>query len=294
MTLKVALFGLGIMGSGMAGCLLRAGHSLTLYNRTAEKAAPFVAQGAISAATPAEAAANADVLISMVADDAASRAVWLGPHGALAAARPDAVLVECSTLSIGWLRELESHAAMRNLPLLDCPVMGSKAAVEAGTVSVWAGGDPAALERARPAISAFSSEIIHLGPTGSGLVMKLIGNMIGAITAAAFAEGIALAEESGLSAETITACLGKGAVASPFMQRRLPRMLNGDYADVHFELQWMRKDLSYAAQLGEGLGIPTPMAALAREVYQIACQRGFAELDSAAVIEAIRPRTKPD
>jgi len=292
--MRVALLGLGIMGGGMAGCLLRAGHSLTVYNRTAAKAEPFVAMGTTCAATPAAAVDGAEVVISMVADDAASRAVWIGPEGALPAARPESVLLECSTLSMAWLRELADHAAARALPLLDCPVMGSKAAAQEGTLAIWAGGDPAALERARPVLAAISAEVIHLGPTGAGLTMKLIGNMIGAVTAAAFAEGIALAEAAGLSAETIMACLGKGAVASPFMQRRLPRMLNGDYADVHFELQWMRKDLSYATQMGESSGVPMPIAALAREMYQIACQRGFAELDSAAVIEAIRPRPHPD
>lgn len=292
--MRVALLGLGIMGGGMAGCLLRAGHTLTVYNRTAAKADPFVAMGATYAATPAAAVADAEVVISMVADDAASRTVWIGPDGALPAARPEAVLLECSTISAGWLRELAGIAAARALPLLDCPVMGSKAAAQEGSLAIWVGGDAAALERARPALAAISAEVIHLGPTGAGLTMKLIGNMIGAVTAAAFAEGIALAETAGLSPETITACLGKGAVASPFMQRRLPRMLNGDYADVHFELQWMRKDLSYAAQMGESANIPTPIAALAREIYQIACQRGFAELDSAAVIEAIRPHPHPD
>ncbi|HEX5689775.1 MAG TPA: NAD(P)-binding domain-containing protein, partial [Roseiflexaceae bacterium] len=159
--LKVALLGLGTMGAGMADNLLKAGFPLAVYNRTRAKAAPLAAKGARVADTPREAANGADIVIGMVGDDVASRAIWLGEDGALAGAPEGAVMVECSTLSLEWVRQLAAQVAARGMAFLDSPVAGSKDAAEAGQLKLMVGGESAALERARPALEAFSQRIFH-------------------------------------------------------------------------------------------------------------------------------------
>src|SRR5688572_27413983 len=175
---RVALFGLGLMGAGMARRVLGAGFPLTIYNRTPGKATALVAAGAQLAATPREAAARADVIISMVADDAASRAVWLGENGALAGAARGAVLIEASTLTPGWIAELGQAAAQRGCELLDAPVTGSKIHAASGELSFLVGGSAAGLEKARPVLSVMSKAIVHVGLGGSGALLKLINNFL--------------------------------------------------------------------------------------------------------------------
>jgi 3-hydroxyisobutyrate dehydrogenase len=165
----VAILGLGLMGTGMAENLLKAGFALTVYNRTRAKAEALRERGAQVGETPRVAVSDAQVVISMVGDDAASRAVWLGDDGALAGARPDAVLVECSTLSLEWTRELAEAAAQRGLTLLDAPVGGSKDAAAAGELRLLVGGDAEGLERARPTLEAISKTIDLFGRQGTML-----------------------------------------------------------------------------------------------------------------------------
>src|SRR5574337_596041 len=158
---RIALMGLGIMGSGIAQNLLKHGFPLAVYNRTREKAQPLLAEGAQWADSPRAAAAQAEVVISVVGDDAASRAVWLGPEGALAGAPPGAVIVECSTLSLDWMRELNGLAQERSLRCVDAPLAGSKLAAEGGTLTLLVGAEPAVLESLRPVLQAFGSHIVH-------------------------------------------------------------------------------------------------------------------------------------
>jgi 3-hydroxyisobutyrate dehydrogenase len=160
---RVALIGLGLMGSGMARRLLGAGFPLTVYNRKAERATPLAAEGAHAAALPREAAARADVVLSMVADDAAARAVWLGEQGALAGVARGRVLVECSTVTLGWIEELAREAAAAGCELLDAPVTGSRTHAASGELSFLVGGSAAALDTARPVLAAMSRAIVHVG-----------------------------------------------------------------------------------------------------------------------------------
>jgi 3-hydroxyisobutyrate dehydrogenase len=287
----IALLGLGVMGAGMAGCLLRAGFPLTVYNRTAAKAAPFVERGAALAATPREAAVCADIVISMVGDDDASRAVWLGPDGALAGAGAGSVLVECSTLSLDWVRELAGLAAERGLPLLDAPVTGSREAAAAGELRLLVGGEAAALERARPALEAVSQRIVHLGPSGSGALMKLVNNLMGAVQIAALAEGLLLAERGGLHMAEVVPLIINGAPGSPIVKGKAARIAARDYSDTQFALRWMHKDTTYALRAADAFGVPMPTLAAAREVYRLARNRGLDDADFAAVAEALRPAT---
>lgn len=298
---SVALLGTGIMGFGMAQNLLKAGFPLAVYNRTREKAEPLAAQGARLADTPRAAAEGADVVIAMVGDDTASRAVWLGDpssgsgqgDGALAGVKNGAQLIECSTLSLAWVRELAGLAADRGLAFLDSPVTGSKDAAEAGELKLLVGGDSGALHRARPVLEAISQRIFHFGPNGSGATAKLINNLMGAVQIAALAEGLTLAERAGLDMEQVVPFLINAAPGSPIVKGKAARMAARDYGDTQFALRWMHKDASYAMQAAAEHGIPMPTLAAARELYQAAKSLGHADDDFAAVIEAIRRLTEP-
>jgi 3-hydroxyisobutyrate dehydrogenase len=284
----VALLGLGVMGSGMAQNLLKAGFSLTVYNRTPAKAEPLAAKGARVAETPKGAVSTAQVILSMVGDDTASRAMWLGENGALAGAKPDTVLVECSTLSLDWVRELAGHAASHNLAFLDSPVTGSKDAAEAGELRLLVGGDAAVLERVRPVLEAVSRRIDLFGPTGSGALIKLINNLMGGVQAVVLAEGLALAERAGLDMEQVVSFIINGAPGSPIVKGKAGRMAARDYADTQFALKWMHKDTTYALRAADEFGVPMPTVAVAHEVYRMARNLGLGEADFAAVIETLR------
>jgi len=295
---NVALLGLGIMGSGMAHNLLKAGFPLTVYNRTRAKAEPLAARGATVAASPHEAAAAADIVIAMVGDDHASRAVWLGDPstgsgrsgGALAVAQAGAVLVECSTLSIEWVRELAGRCAELGLDFLDAPVTGSKDVAESGTLKLMVGGETAALERARPVLEAISAQMIHFGPSGAGALIKLINNLMAATQVAVLAEGLNLAEQGGLDMALVVPFLINAAPGSPVVQGKAARIAARNYADTQFALRWMHKDATYAMRAADELGVPMPTLAAARELYRMARNLGLDEQDFAAVAEALRQK----
>jgi 3-hydroxyisobutyrate dehydrogenase len=287
MTQRVAFFGLGLMGSGMARRLLSAKYPLSVYNRNADKAAPLVAQGARLARTPREAAESADVVVSMVADDAASRAVWLGDSGALVAVRPGAVLVECSTLTTAWIRELATIASERGCELLDAPVTGSRTHAEAGELKFLVGGAAPALEKVRPLLSAMGREAVHVGPTGSGSLLKLVNNFLCGVQAASLAQALALIERAGLDRDTAAQVLTNGAPGSPLVRGVLPRMTAGDYTP-HFHLSLMAKDLSYAMKEGERVGILLSTAQAALGAFERGTATGRGQQDFSAVVETLR------
>ena len=284
---NIALLGVGTMGAGMALRLLGAGFPLTVWNRKAARAEPVRAAGAKVAATPAEAAAGADVVMSMVADDAASRAVWTGPDGALAAAKAGAVLIECSTVSPMWVQELGQLAAKRGCSFLDAPVTGSKTHAANGEMVFLVGGDLTALDRVRPVLKPMSREVMHLGPVGSGAVMKLVNNFLSGVQAAALGQAMAFAEGAGLDRETALSILTNGAPGSPLVKMVGPRMLARNYG-VNFQLSLMRKDLSYAAAAARRHGVDLTLAVAACEAYDRAIAAGFGDQDFAAVAEAAR------
>lgn len=285
---RVAVLGLGIIGSGIAQNLLGAGFPLAVYNRSRAKAEQLGAMGARVVQTPRDAAGDADVVIAAVANDEASEAVWLGEDGALQAARSQVTLVECSTLSTTWVGRLAAAAQERGVPFLDAPVLGSKEAAQAGELRLLVGGDPAALERVRDVLAAFSAEVHHLGPNGAGAQMKLINNAMVAAQIVALAEGLVLAEQAGLHLDQVVQILSNGAPGSPAVRGRAARMAAHDYEDVHFALRWMHKDAGYGVAEGARHGVPVRTFAAAREVLQLAIDRGLGDLDFCAVIEALR------
>lgn len=285
---QVALLGLGVMGAGMARNLLEGRFPLTVWNRTLSKAKAVEALGATLAPSPRAAAEGAEVVIAMVGDDAASREVWLGEEGALAGVRKGAILVECSTLSLGWVRELAGHARARGAVLLDAPVTGSKDAAEEGKLGLLVGGDAGALDRVRPVLQAVSAKIIHFGDTGAGAIMKLVNNLMGAVQTVALAEGLALAEKAGLDMAKVVPLIINGGPGSPIVKGKAARMVARDYGDTQFALRWMHKDAGYALRLADEFGVPMPTVAVAREVYRVAKNLGLDEADFSAVVEAIR------
>ncbi len=283
----VALLGLGTMGAGMAANLLKADVELTIYNRTAAKAAPFAARGARIASTPAEAANGASIILSMLADDAASREAWIGNNGALEAAEAGTVLIEASTVSPEWIKELEQRATSRGLDLLDAPVTGSRTQVEAAQLVFLVGGSAAALEKVTPVLQSMSKEIVYLGPSGSGAKLKLINNFLCGVQIASLAEGLTWLEKSGLDVEKALAVLKAGAPGSPVIQGVSARMASRDYT-VNFVLKLMAKDLLYAHDAAALLGISLTTAANASVLFDQAISQGYAEEDMAAVIEPLR------
>src|SRR5215213_4933638 len=194
---NVTLIGLGSMGVGIAQNILKAGFDLTVHNRTLAKAEPLAKLGAKVVASPFEAAQNADIVISVVADDAASRQIWLGETGALSGMRKETILVESSTLSHAWVRELASMAAQGGLAFLDAPVNGGPSMAAGAQLKMMVGGEVEVLDRARLVLETFTEQITHLGPNGTGAMTKLINNMMSGVQLVALAEGLHMAERAG-------------------------------------------------------------------------------------------------
>jgi 3-hydroxyisobutyrate dehydrogenase len=285
---RIALLGLGTMGMGMAANWLAKGFELSVWNRTPQRADALVRQGARLAASPAEAARDADVIVAMVADDEASRQVWLGPDGALDGARAGAIIIESSTLTPKWVRDLAAMAAGRGCRLIDAPVGGSKAAAAGGQLIFFAGGDASALEEARPVLEAVGQRINHLGPTGAGANWKLINNMLVAVHLAALGKAMALAERSGFDREQAAQLILASAAASPIVQGKIKRMLEHEYGDPDFSVKLMLKDAGYAIELADELGMRPGIIEGAAAEFERAVEEGLGEMDVAAIAEIDR------
>jgi 3-hydroxyisobutyrate dehydrogenase len=286
---KIGFLGLGLMGSGMAARLLAAGYPLTVWNRTRERTGPLAELGATVAESPAGAAEGAEIIFSMLADDAACRATWLGEDGALESALAGAVLVESSTVTVAWVEELSEVAEARGLTLVDAPVTGSKAQAAAGQLLFLAGGSAEAVERVAPALRAMGRDVIHLGPTGSGARMKLINNFLCGVQIASLAEALAMIERSGLEPAKAVGVLTQGAPGSPLVNAISARMMQRQY-EPNFYLQLMAKDLQYATVEAAEQGIDAMTGTAALRVFERAIAAGLGEQDIAAVVEPFRAR----
>jgi 3-hydroxyisobutyrate dehydrogenase len=287
MTQRVAILGLGTMGMGMATNLLTAGIPTTVWNRTHSKAEPLAAAGARIADTPTEAAHDADIILTMLADETASRAAWLGEHGALAAAKPSAILIESSTVTPEWIAELAAAASKHNLRFLDAPVTGSRMQANAGQLSFLVGGDPATLEEARPALAAMSKEIIALGPIGSGARLKLINNFLCGVQIASLAEAMVWIERGGLDRAQALRFLTTGAPGSPLLGAISARMAAQNY-EVNFLLRLLQKDMNYAIADAAKVHVDLRTARTAEVRIGEAVKAGRGEQDMSAVVEQVR------
>jgi 3-hydroxyisobutyrate dehydrogenase len=279
---SVAILGLGIMGAGMARRLLTTGFPLAVYNRNREKCLSFATDGAFVAASPGEAASRARIIISMVADDVASRSVWLGDSGALSGAAAGSVLIESSTLSVGWTQELATKAAERGCRFLDAPVTGTKPHAACGELVFLVGGSSEDLDAARPVFCALGRDVMHFGTTGSGALMKLINNFVCGVQAASFAEAVSLIDAGGLDRVKAISILTRGAPGSGLVRRMADRMEANDFTP-NFALRWLAKDVAYALDAASRTGVSLHTAVAAMSVLQQAIAQGYGDEDFSAV-----------
>jgi 3-hydroxyisobutyrate dehydrogenase len=288
---SVAILGLGIMGSGMATRLLSTNFPLAVYNRNAQKCIPLRDAGAFVAATPSEAASRAQIILSMVADNAASRDVWLGESGALNGVSPGSVLIESSTLSVDWVQKLATGASEKRCKFLDAPVTGTKPHAASGELLFLVGGAPDVIEEARPVFSVLGRDVMHLGPIGSGAMMKLVNNSLCGVQAASFAEALSLIDSGGLDRAKAISILTGGAPGSGILKRMAEHETMDDFTAV-FALRWMTKDLAYAIHAASGEGVTLPLATAALSVFQQAMALGYGGEDFAAVIKSAQKHQK--
>jgi 3-hydroxyisobutyrate dehydrogenase len=283
---RIAFLGLGIMGTGMATRLAEAGFTPTVYNRTKARAEEIAQKGARVASSPADAVREADIVIAMVADDAASRQIWTGQDGALSAVRRGALLIDCSTLSVAWVKELAALAVERGCELLDAPVTGSKPQAVAGELNFLVGGSDSGFGRAQPALSVMGRSTTHLGPTGSGAMVKLINNFVCGVQLVSIAEAVAMIERTGLDREKALAVLTSGAPGSPMVKTLSARMTAHQYTP-NFLLRLMAKDLDYAMREAKEVSMELPTAAAAVNSLRQAMP-DHADQDMSSVIEIYR------
>jgi 3-hydroxyisobutyrate dehydrogenase-like beta-hydroxyacid dehydrogenase len=289
--LKVGFIGLGRMGHGMAGRYLDAGFEVTVWNRSKAKAENLIAHGARWAASPAEAADGADAVVTMVADDEASRSVWLGENGAAAKMKADSLAIECSTVSHQHALDMARELRGRGLIYIDCPVTGLPQAAAAGKLTLLVGADAADLERARPYLAPIGDTIRHFGAVGTGTVYKLVNNLMGAVQIASLAEGIAMAEQAGLDMDLVAEAMATGAVASPQVIRHSRRMVARDFSGASFTSALRHKDAAYAVKLAEGLLADAPLLGRAAVEAYARAKAEMPDEDEGRMVEIVsRPK----
>ncbi|HEY4069765.1 MAG TPA: NAD(P)-dependent oxidoreductase [Burkholderiaceae bacterium] len=283
-SLHVAFLGLGVMGYPMAGHLARAGHRVTVYNRSAAKAAQWVAEhGHASAATPAAASTGADLVFACVGNDDDLRSVVLGEHGAFAGMKRGAIFVDHTTASAEVARELSAAAQPLGLQFIDAPVSGGNLGAINGALTVMCGGDAAAFEAMRPAALSFSKAVTLLGASGAGQLAKMVNQIAIAGLVQGLAEAIAFGRKAGLDMADVLGVIGKGAAQSWQMDHRGPTMLEGKF-DFGFAVDWMRKDLGLVLDEARRNGARLPVTALVDQFYADVQAEGGNRLDTSSLL----------
>lgn len=281
---SVAFIGLGVMGFPMAGHLAAKGFAVAVYNRTRAKAEIWAKtfQGRV-AATPAEAAQGADLVMACVGNDDDVRAIALGSDGALAGMKKDAVFVDHTTASADLARELAGVAVEKGLGFLDAPVSGGQAGAENGVLTVMVGGEEAAFARAKPAIETYARAVTLMGPAGAGQLTKMVNQICIAGLVQGLAEGIAFAQHAGLDPDRVVDVISKGAAGSWQMENRGRTMAQGKF-DFGFAADWMRKDLAICMAEARRNGARLPVAALVDQFYAAVQERGGGRWDTSSLI----------
>ncbi|MGV3593093.1 MAG: NAD(P)-dependent oxidoreductase [Gammaproteobacteria bacterium] len=284
MSNATAFIGLGTMGYPMAGHLAKAGHKVTVYNRTAAKAAQWQKEyGGATAATPAEAAKNAAFVFTCVGNDDDLRAVVAGPDGIFTTASPGTIIVDHTTTSATVARELAAQAAAKGLQFIDAPVSGGQAGAQNGKLTVMCGGDAAAFAQAEPLIRAFSASVKLLGPSGYGQMTKMVNQICIAGLVQALSEGIHFAKQAGLDVEQVIDVISKGAASSWQMQNRWQTMMNGEF-NFGFAVDWMRKDLGIAMAEANNNGASLPVTKIVDGYYAEVQKIGGNRWDTSSLI----------
>ena len=284
---RISFLGLGIMGGPMARHLVNAGHDVTVYNRTTEKAAAWVAaHGGKSAPTPAEAAKDADAVLACVGADADLRAITLGPEGAFAAMAPGALFIDHTTVSAAVARELAHEGQGRGLHILDAPVSGGQAGAENGQLTIMCGGTEAAFAAAEPIMAAYAKRTGHMGAAGSGQLTKMVNQLCIAGILQGLAEGLAFGKAAGLDLAQVVDVIAKGAAQSWQMDNRAATMARGEF-DFGFAVDWMRKDLGLTLDEARRLGVPLPLGALVDQFYADVQAMGGGRQDTSSLIRRL-------
>ena len=280
--MEIGFIGLGIMGSRMAANLLKAGYSLTVYNRTHQSAEALAGQGARLADSPRALAAEVDVLFTMLSTPEVIEAIALGEGGFLAALKPGTIWVDCSTVNPTFSRKLGAAAQKQGVHFLDAPVAGSKIPAEKRLLTFLVGGDPADVETCRPMFAAMGQKTIHAGVVGTGISLKLIFNMLLAQAMAALSEGLKLGEGLGLERSAILDALTGSPVVAQAVLGKRQKIESADYSP-EFPLQWMQKDLQMMSIAAYEQGLALPVTNLVKEIYMQAVEGGYAEDDFSVI-----------
>ncbi len=293
---RIAFVGLGNMGHPMAARLLQTGHTLNIYNRTASRANTLVDRGARLFDSPKGACQGVEAIISMVADDSASQAMWLGADGILAADFDKGVFaIECSTLSHDWVTDLSARCKAHGLRYIDAPVTGLPDVAAAGALTLLVGAHPDDLSSVSHILGSLSQRTIRFGPPGAGTAYKLIINLMGAVQIASAAEGLAIAERAGLNVGLVADAVSTSQAASPQVVRNTLRMVANDHVDhVAFSSALRLKDVEYGVRFARTCGIGSPFGALAASTYRQLCSMGYSQFNESKVIEVCRSQPSPE
>jgi 3-hydroxyisobutyrate dehydrogenase len=280
---SLGFIGLGIMGEPMALNLVKAGYNVTVFNRTRDKAQPLERAGAQVASSPAEAARNADYVMSIVSDSAASEEVVMGKEGILQTIRPGAIVIDSATISPVVSRKLACATAGKKASFLDAPVTGSKHGAEKGELTFMIGGERETVDRAMPLLKVLGKKHIYCGLHGAGLSAKLAQNAIQSTMIEIFCEGFVLATKSGVKPEVMMEIVQNSMARAALTDFKAPFIFKGDFTP-YFPLKWMHKDVTLAMEAAFSQGVPMPVAAAVKEVYASARAQGKGDLDYAAVV----------
>ena len=290
MSSKTAFIGLGVMGYPMAGHLKKAGHEVTVYNRTASKAEQWVQEfGGMKASTPEEAAKDANFVMACVGNDDDLREITCGANGAFSGMKQGAVFIDHTTVSAKVTRELAENAGGKGFSFLDAPISGGQAGAENGVLTVMVGGDAEAFERAEPVMDAYSRMIKLLGPSGYGQMTKMVNQICIAGLVQGLSEGIHFAKAAGLDVEDVIDTISKGAAQSWQMENRYKTMNEGEY-NHGFAVDWMRKDLGIALEEARSNGVHLPVTALVDQFYSEIQAMGGRRWDTSSLLVRLEDR----
>ncbi len=279
----VAFLGLGAMGAPMATNLLKAGFTVNVWNRSPARCEPLGRLGATVCDRIGQAVADADFVVSIIADDQATREVMLGTQGVVASARPGTIIIDSSTNTPAMAREVARAAKDHGINYLDAPVSGSIGQASSAELVFMVGGELAAFEAAQPVLAAMGKSFVHMGASGSGATIKLINNMMSGTLNTVIAEAVTVAEAAGLDPERVMQLLAEGAVASRLSKTKLPKAFKRDFSP-QFQLGLMEKDLRYFVSLAQELDCPVPVASIVRHQLHAARRAGLGALDVSAVL----------
>ena len=291
--MKVTFIGMGTMGAGMAKNILKAGHEVTVHNRTREREESLAAEGAARAASPREAAANAEIIVICVSDTPDVEGIILGDEGIIHGAPQGAIVVDMSTINPAATRRMAEMLAEKGVSMLDAPVSGGSEGAQNGTLSIMVGGEAAVFEKALPILETMGKTITHVGAIGAGQVTKAINQIVITGTYLTMAEGLTIGMKAGLDMEKVLQAIGGGAAASWVLHNRGRNVIDNTYP-LGFRLSLHHKDLNIALETARELGVTLPATALVAQMENGLIERGFGDDDISAIARAIREQSGLD